>query len=59
MQKTGVTLTRQTPDLTQDIGKGHFQRLELETSERRVAEPDNERQKLMKSIEQHHQKKMI
>ena len=33
VQKTGVTPTRQTPDLTQDIIKGHFQRLELGTSE--------------------------
>ena len=43
MQKTGVTPMGQTPDLTQDIIKGHIQRLELETSEDQIAEPENER----------------
>ena len=33
VQKTGVTPTRQTLDLTHDIFKGHLQRLEQGTSE--------------------------
>ena len=47
-----MTPTRQTPNLTQDIIKGHFQRPELGTSKGPdIVEPVNERQKLMKSVD--------
>ena len=42
VQKAGVTPTRQTPDLMQDIIKGHFQTPGLGQARDQIAEPDNQ-----------------